>query len=95
MVSIGFWRGHVWKGHGGCGGHGGRPRGGGGRVATKEEWHGEETVFFEQCVLKYDVYEQQEKSDAGHVLVVRVCVEAEATWSDERKGRRLRDCNDS
>ena len=70
-----FWRGHVWKGHGAYGGHGGRLQGGGGRVATKEEWQGAETVFFEQCVLKYAVYEEQkERNEAEHELVGLVCV---------------------
>ena len=38
---------------------------------AKEEWQGEETAFCEQCVLKNAAYEQQnERSDAEHVLVV-------------------------
>ena len=55
--------------------HGGRPQGGGERVETKEEWQGAETVFFEQCVLKYAVYEEQEqRNEAEHELVELVRV---------------------
>ena len=75
VVSICVWRVHVWEGHGVYGGHGGRLQGAVGRVATKEEWQGAETVFSEQCVLKNAVYEEQEeRNEAEHELVELVRV---------------------